>query len=201
MIWVRCSLWQVKHTSGCVTLSRTLSWAVWTWWHEAQATSRTWWVLPSQWERLASVRWQVRHCSFSAAAGERLLPRKRTSGFGRSLPLPALVMWASLSPWQLVHVGVRLSATVPWAVLPMASTGKSSPSSWHRVHFASPRSTMSLWVVAPGASSAASDGNAAPSRSNPAAASVWRNQRCLLIFVPFPSENRIGEIGWALVAP
>src|SRR4030067_528467 len=51
-----------------------------------------------------------------------LLPNARST-FGRSFTPSGLLMCASLSPWQLVQVGVRWSAITPWRVFPIASTG------------------------------------------------------------------------------
>src|SRR5438477_11759225 len=56
--------------------------------------------------------------------------------------MPAgFLVWDSLSPWQLVHVGVRALEVTPCRVMPME---RISGASWQRVHFASPLSTRSL---------------------------------------------------------
>src|SRR6266581_8799804 len=56
--------------------------------------------------------------------------------------MPAgFLVWDSLSPWQLVQVGVRVSEITPCRVLPM---DRISGLLWQRVHFASPRRTRSL---------------------------------------------------------
>src|ERR1700682_4754074 len=173
---VRCSLWQAKHTSDWASLSRTLSCPVWTWWHAVQVTSRLWCVLPAQCERFASLWWHARHCPFCASGGDLWLPRKSTSGRGRSVTPSGLCTWRSLSPWQLVHEGVRPSAFTPWRVCPMASTGNASLSSWQRVHWASPRRTRSL-------RSCATASVEFPNSSIPAsAASASRMWRGLFIF-------------------
>ena len=122
LICARCSLWQVKHTSGWVSLSRTLSCAVCTWWQEVQATSRLACMLLCQWMRLPPW-WQVRQASFCACGGVGDVLSNTRPGAGRSLASAGLLMCDSLSPWQLVQVGVRTSATVPCFVLPMARTG------------------------------------------------------------------------------
>ena len=58
LICARMSLWQAKHTSGWVSLSRTWSWAAWSLWQDEQATSLRSWVLPCQWMRVLPW-WQV----------------------------------------------------------------------------------------------------------------------------------------------
>src|SRR5687768_3782586 len=88
--------------------------------------------------------WQVRQAALLSSIGVfECLPNMR-SGFGRSFASAGRFTCRSLRPWQLVQVGVRASAVVPCFVLPMASTGYSSPSLWQRVQTASPRSTRSL---------------------------------------------------------
>src|SRR5450759_3083719 len=77
------------------------------------------------------------HCALWASA---VAPPflKTTSGLGCALPPLGPFWWPSLAPWQLVQLGVRLSATVPCLVLPMSRTPGAPPSSWHFVHWASP---------------------------------------------------------------
>src|SRR5262252_5284560 len=62
----RMSLWQVKHTSDCVNLSRTGSLAACSVWHDEHDTSLRSCLLPVQWMRVRPW-WQVRHTSFLSA--------------------------------------------------------------------------------------------------------------------------------------
>src|SRR5687768_7385398 len=144
-ICTRVSLWQAKQVSLCSARSRTGSRAACTWWQEEHDTSVRACALICQSMREAPW-WQVMQTCVRASIGVFACFENSTSGFGRApAPAPDLcAMCAVLSPWQLVHEGVRLSAMVPCLVAPMASTGKVSFSSWQRVHFASPRSTRSL---------------------------------------------------------
>src|SRR6478752_7229959 len=143
-----CGLWQSEQETlpsstgwcdglpNCVRLSCTASWAACTWWQLVQATSLRSCVLPAQCERLALVWWQLRQLSLRAAGADALAPANTTSGCTSE----GLPVWASLSPWQLVHEGVRPSAVVPCRLWPIVS---SCGSSWHLVHFASFLSTRS----------------------------------------------------------
>src|SRR3954469_20717142 len=64
------------------------------------------------------------------------------SGLAREPPAAGFFMCTSLSPWQLVQVGVRLSARVPCFVLPMRRPPPSF-SAGQAVHLASPFSPLS----------------------------------------------------------
>src|SRR6185436_2055818 len=99
-------------------------------------------MLPAQWMRLPPW-WQERQAWLRVSGGVAAVFENMTSGLGRA-PCAGLLMCDSLSPWQLVQVGVRASARVPCLLLAMASTGKLSFSSWQRVHLASPARTRSL---------------------------------------------------------
>ena len=77
-------------------------------------------------------------CTLGFGGDAAFPPRKRRPGQGRDPPPLAPLRWPSLSPWQLVQVGVRPSATVPCLVLPMSMiSGNVSLSSWQAVHLAS----------------------------------------------------------------
>src|SRR6185295_2042119 len=103
----RCTLWQAKHTSGWVSLSRTRSCAVCSLWQEEHETSFRSCVLPGQCMR-SRPWWQLWQTSFLSCA-DILLKR-----FGIGLPLFRCSLG---SPWQVaqptIAIGVRLSALVP----------------------------------------------------------------------------------------
>src|SRR5690606_28099780 len=144
--------------------------------------------------------WQPVQASFCTLAGDaRPFQPNIRSGFGRSFASAGLLMWESLSPWQLVQVGVRPSARTPWRVCAMASTGYSSPWSWQRVHFASPRSTRSF-----GASRCA-DASPAASKRNPAiAATACRSLRVATMATRFALEldlHRARPLGLGMCDP
>src|SRR5688572_16814541 len=125
--------------------------------------------------------WQLRHAALRSSIGVfEVLPKVR-SGLGRSLASAGRLTCRSLRPWQLVQVGVRASAIVPCLVLPIASTGYSSPSLWQRVHTASPRSTRSLrsW--------------ARPSavKSSPARTRITICENAFIGAVPLPSDLQL----------
>src|SRR6185503_11229643 len=103
----RCTLWQAKHTSGWVSLSRTRSCAVCSLWQEEHETSFRSCVLPGQCMR-SRPWWQVWQTSLFSVA-DILLKR-----FGIGLPLFRCSLG---SPWQVaqptIAIGERLSALVP----------------------------------------------------------------------------------------
>ena len=113
-------------------------------WQFEHAMRERSWALPCQFACTVPRSWQVRHAAERSSGGVSEFFEKVRSGFGRSFTPSGLLMCRSLSPWQLVQVGVRASAITPCRVFPMSSTGYSSDSSWQRVHFASPLSTRSF---------------------------------------------------------
>src|SRR5882672_5271308 len=103
----RMSLWQAKHTSTWVSLSRTGSLAACSWWQEEQETSLRSCLLPCQWMRVRPW-WQVRQTSFFSA--EVILLKRRGMG------LAGLLTCSAGSPWHIMQptlTGARLSALVP----------------------------------------------------------------------------------------
>src|SRR5882672_2726077 len=110
--WVRTngprfSLWQAKHTSDWVSLSRTGSLATCSLWHDEHDTSLRSCLLPCQWMRVRPW-WQVRHTSFFSE--EDILEKRRGMG------LAGLLTCSLGSPWHIMQptlTGARASALVP----------------------------------------------------------------------------------------
>src|SRR5258706_11831834 len=103
----RISLWQAKHSSVWVSLSRTGSLAACSWWQEEQDTSLRSCLLPCQWMRVRPW-WQVRQISFFSA--DAILLKRRGMG------LAGLLTCSAGSPGHIAQptlTGARGAALVP----------------------------------------------------------------------------------------